>query len=147
MSFSDLSRKQKIIFLAWVFEGEGSYGYWSNGINRRRIELTVTMSDEDIINRFKDVFDCGYIGKTKKKRDYYKQCWSWCLTGLKALHVLEQMLPFFGVRRASKYNDMVESFRISVKNGDHVIRKHLRRKTNKMIAHKEVIQASYDGLR
>jgi hypothetical protein len=99
LSFSKLSRKQKIIFLAGVCEGEGSFGYWKEGKNRRRIRLVVTMSDEDIIMRFKDFFNCGSITKVGPRQEHYKQCWTWSVGGLDALRVLEQMVPFFGTRR------------------------------------------------
>lgn len=150
MSFSKLSRKQKIIFLAGVCEGEGSFGYWSEGKkgkNRRRVRLGVTMSDEDIIVRFKDFFNCGSITKVGLRQEHYKQCWTWSVGGLDALIVLEQMLPFFGARRTSKYYAMIEAFRVSIQKGDHLIQKKSKKETNKIIARREVIQSSYDGLR
>jgi len=141
LSFSKLSRKQKIIFLAGVCEGEGSFGYWSEGKNRRRIRLVVTMSDEDIIMRFKDFFNCGSITKVGLRQEHYKQCWTWSVGGLDALIVLEQMLPFFGARRTSKYYSMIDAFRIRIKTGDHLVRKKLKKETNKIIARREVIHA------
>jgi len=52
-----LSEKEKLIFLAGVFEGEGTMGYWKNGITKngkvmRRIQCAVKMTDKDIIDRF-----------------------------------------------------------------------------------------------
>jgi hypothetical protein len=130
LSFSKLSRKQKIIFLAGVCEGEGSFGYWSEGKNRRRIRLVVTMSDEDIIMRFKDFFNCGSITKVGLRQEHYKQCWTWSVGGLDALIVLEQMLPLFGARRTSKYYSMIDAFRIRIKTGDHLVQKKSKKETN-----------------
>jgi hypothetical protein len=128
LSFSKLSRKQKIIFLAGVCEGEGSFGYWKEGKNRRRIRLVVTMSDEDIIMRFKDFFNCGSITKVGPRQEHYKQCWTWSVGGLDALIVLEQMLPLFGARRTSKYYSMIDAFRIRIKTGDHLVQKKSKKR-------------------
>lgn len=141
MSFLKLSRKQKIIFLAGVCEGEGSFGYWKEGRNRRRIKLVVTMSDEDIIMRFKDFFNCGSITKVNLRHEHYKQCWAWSVGGLDALIALEQMLPFFGVRRTNNYYSMIDAFRARIKTGEHLVQKKLKKETNKIIARREVIHA------
>jgi hypothetical protein len=133
LSFSKLSRKQKIIFLAGVCEGEGSFGYWKEGQNRRRIRLVITMSDEDIIMRFKDFFNCGSITKVGLRQEHYKQCWTWSVGGLDALIVLEQMLPLFGARRTSKYYSMIDAFRIRIKTGDHLVQKNQKKKLTRLL--------------
>jgi len=129
VNFSLWSKKQKLLFLSGVFEGEGSFGYWKNGSNRKRIELSISMTDLDIIERFQVFFNVGSSRKIKL-RHHHKQAWSWSVSGLHALQVLEQMIPFLGKRRTKKYYDMVESFRVSVQNGDHGIRKQTKRKTS-----------------
>ena len=132
-----LSRKEKLIFLAGVFEGEGTMGYWKNGITKngkvmRRIQCAVKMTDKDIIDRFMDYFNCGHVLQLKQKENHHKICWSWRITGSKALQVLEQMLPYFGLRRSKKYYDMVKSFRDSIQNGSHVIREQTKRETSNL---------------
>jgi len=122
----------KLAFLAGVFEGEGSMGYWSNGPKRKRIECSVTMSDKDIVERFKAFFNCGYIVEKKQQEKHHKVCWCWTVTGWKALHALEQMLPYFGLRRSKKYYDMVKSFRDSIQDGSHIIRKQTKRETSNL---------------
>ena len=73
-------------------------------------------------------------------------CW-----GLDALRVLEQMVPFFGKRRTDNYYAMVEALKTRIENGEHVVIKKLSKETNnltkKITARRQVIQASYDGLR
>ena len=130
-----LSEKEKLIFLAGVFEGEGTMGYWKNGITKngkvmRRIQCAVKMTDKDIIDRFMDYFNCGNVLQLKQKENHHKICWSWRITGSKALQVLEQMLPYFGSRRSKKYYDMVKSFRLSIQNGSHVVREQTKRETS-----------------
>jgi hypothetical protein len=131
-----LSEKEKLIFLAGVFEGEGTMGYWKNGVRngkiRKRIQCSVKMTDKDIIYRFMNYFNCGYVSEMKQREDHYKICWSWTITGSKALQVLEQMLPYLGLRRSKKYHDMVKSFRDSIQNGSHVIREQTKRETSNL---------------
>jgi len=132
-----LSEKEKLIFLAGVFEGEGTMGYWKNGITKngkvmRRIQCAVKMTDKDIIYRFMDYFNCGNVLQLKQKENHHKICWSWRITGSKALQVLEQMLPYFGLRRSKKYHDMVKSFRDSIQDGSHVIREQTKRETSNL---------------
>jgi hypothetical protein len=64
------------------------------------LDLEVTMTDGDIIMRFKDFFNCGSVTESwPYRQEHHKQCWTWGVGGLDALRVLEQMLPFFGKRR------------------------------------------------
>ena len=55
--FDTLSEKEKIIFLAGVFDGEGSFGSWSTGKGRKSmIAFGVETTDEDMVKRLHDVF-------------------------------------------------------------------------------------------
>jgi hypothetical protein len=101
--------------------------------NRRRIRLVITMSDEDIIMRFKDFFNCGSITKVGLRQEHYKQCWTWSVGGLDALIVLEQMLPFFGTRRTIKYYSMIDAFRIRIQTGDHLVQKKSKKKLTRLL--------------
>jgi len=64
-SFDNLTDREKLIYLAGVFEGEGSIsGHWPkrNGVRSTRawaLEIAVEMSDEDSVRRFKDFFKVG----------------------------------------------------------------------------------------
>jgi hypothetical protein len=53
--------------------------------------------------------------------------------GLDALIVLEQMLPFFGARRTSKYYSMIDAFRIRIKTGDHLVQKKSKKKLTRLL--------------
>jgi hypothetical protein len=56
LSFSKLSRKQKIIFLLEYVRVREVLDIGKKDKIEGRIRLVVTMSDEDIIMRFKDFF-------------------------------------------------------------------------------------------
>lgn len=62
ISYEKLTREQKLIFLAGVFEGEGSFGFWGKLLkNNRFFKIQVRMTDEDIVLRFVDFFRLGSI--------------------------------------------------------------------------------------
>ena len=50
--FEKLSRKQQLIFLSGVFEGEGWFGLNKWGVRTPVAVLEVQMSDEDVIKKF-----------------------------------------------------------------------------------------------
>ena len=55
-SYESLPEKHKIIFLAGLFDGEGSFGYWGKGGGRKSFQCSVEMCDRDIVQRFVDLF-------------------------------------------------------------------------------------------
>ncbi len=61
-SYDSLSKEQKLIYLAGVFEGEGSFGFWGKvGKSNRYLRVQIRMCDEDIVLRFIDYFKLGSI--------------------------------------------------------------------------------------
>ena len=83
-----------------LFEGEGCI-YKDPRFNA--IRLTLNSTDEDILNRFASMAECGSVRPIKfpKSRQHYKPAWVW--TVWKAADVkrlLVSMLPMLGSRRA-----------------------------------------------
>jgi len=109
--FENLSKREQLIFLAGIFEGEGWFGLNKkpNGWTPAAV-LEVQMTDEDIVKRFQYYFKTnGNIHKKKKKqKDYHKQVWRFWLKGYRALHFMEEMLPYLGTRRQKQYYDVVK---------------------------------------
>ena len=65
-SYDSLSKEQKLIYLAGVFEGEGSFGFWGKENKKNQyFRTSVEMTDKDIILRFYDYFKIGNIHKNK----------------------------------------------------------------------------------
>lgn len=119
--FNFLSDKEKLIFLSGVFEGEGTLGYFKSGKKadgsvKRKIEVSVEMTDYDVVNLFKQYFQLGSI-YTRKWDNHYKTSYRWKVYGLKALKILHLMLPYLCKRRQEKYYGMVQSIRDGNKDG------------------------------
>lgn len=104
MSYDRLSNKEKIIFLSGVFDGEGSFGMWSNGKNRPRyLVLKVETTDSDMVSRFKEVFG-GTFYTVKARKAHWKNSFIWKVVGEEAWKTLEQMIPYMCLRRRMKFN-------------------------------------------
>ena len=50
--YERLPENLKVIFLAGLFDGEGSFGVWGKGSGRKSFQCSVEMCDKDIIQRF-----------------------------------------------------------------------------------------------
>ena len=109
--YSFFSDKEKLIFLCGVFEGEGNFGYYKHGKGTRQIELSVTMTDKDVVDKFLEYFNKGYICSPKPRKTYYKNLYKWKATGLEALKIINMMIPYLGKRRREKYYGMVQLIR------------------------------------
>ena len=46
-SYEKLSEKNKLIFLAGLFDGEGSFGIWGKGQGRKTFQCGIEMCDID----------------------------------------------------------------------------------------------------
>ena len=102
--YENLTKQNKIIWLSGLFDGEGSFGLWSKGVGRKRIfAATIEMGDEDIIQRFKDMFG-GAKFKTKKKDMRFKQMWRWRAQGERAYDCIDKMIEYMSTRRQEKYH-------------------------------------------
>jgi len=101
--YPKLLYQNKLAFLAGVFEGEGSFGIWSSGKDRRYFRIQLEMTDEDIVVQFKKFFNIGTITVRKPRGDNYKRQYHWRANGLPAINCLYTMFPFFGKRRQDKF--------------------------------------------
>ena len=62
--YENLSEKNKIIFLAGVFDGEGSFGIWSKWKRQKYLACSVETTDKDMVTRFYEFFGgCMYLAK------------------------------------------------------------------------------------
>ena len=103
-SYESLPVASKLIFLAGIFDGEGSFGIWSKGKNRTKIfACTIEMSDQDTLQKFSDMFGANVI-PCKKRERHHKQTWRWRQTGYRAFQIIDKMIEFMSIRRQEKYN-------------------------------------------
>jgi len=108
--FEKLSRKQQLIFLSGVFEGEGWFGLNKWGVRTPVAVLEVQMSDEDVIKKFQRYFNLNSnIWFRKRSKKHYKDMWRFWLKGTRALHFMEEMLPYLSIRRKEQYYNVVKS--------------------------------------
>lgn len=114
LSFQELSKDQKILFLAGVFDGEGSFGMWLKNSKERNpkryFTVAVETSDSDMVGRFAEVFG-GSFYVIKKKQAHHKHCFRWKVHGDRAFEVIETMIPYMCQRRRDKYYGVVQSIR------------------------------------
>ena len=131
--FEKLSKREQLIFLAGIFEGEGWFGVNNkpNGWTPAAV-LEVQMTDEDIVKRFQYYFKTnGNIHKKKKKqKEHHKQVWRFWLKGYRALHFMEEMLPFLGTRRTKQYYDVVKIIGDGPKNWSSPISEQAKNQTS-----------------
>lgn len=118
--FEFLSDREKLIFLSGVFEGEGTFGFFKagkhrNGNTRRKIEVSVEMTDKDVVNLFHNFFDKGNV-YTRTFENHYKTSYRWKVVGLEGLKILHLMIPYLCKRRQEQYYGMVQLIRDGSKN-------------------------------
>jgi len=113
-TYNKLSKEQKLIFLAGVFEGEGSFGFWGKvGKSNRYLRAQIRMCDEDIVVRFINYFKLGSISTNLPKNNKHKRSFKWTVAGNKALDVMLQLYPYLGIRRQEKFKECCPSYKQS----------------------------------
>ena len=132
--FNFLSQKERLIFLAGIFEGEGSFGYfragkYRDGSIRRKIEVAVEMCDLDVVTMFQDHFQKGSV-HTRKFNNHYKTAYRWRVSGLEGLKILHLTLPYFCKRRQKQYYGMVQLIRDGSKDGSAYLLQPTENKTS-----------------
>ena len=113
-NYKTLTQKEKLIFLAGVFEGEGSFGFWGKEDKANRyLRAQIRMCDEDIVTRFTDYFKLGFITTHVPKNKKHSKSWKWTVAGEKAVSVMLQMMPYLGIRRKEKFEECYQSYKQS----------------------------------
>jgi len=100
-SYEILTNKNKIIFLAGLFDGEGSFGIWSKG-KQKYFCCQVETADKDMIQRFKSFFG-GTMSLRKARKAHHKDLWRWRLNGKGGVKSLELMIKYMCKRRQEKF--------------------------------------------
>ena len=115
-SYENLNERSKLLFLAGLFDGEGSFGIWGKGNNRRTFQCSIEMKDRDILERFKDFFG-GAITICKKRKPHWSQTWRWRLSGGRAYECIDMMIEYMCQRRQEKYN-VVQCTKTRIERGN-----------------------------
>jgi len=103
-SYDSLPVTSKLIFLAGVFDGEGSFGVWSKGKGRKKeFACTIEMIDKDTVQKFKDMFG-GQLFPCKIRQPHHIPTYRWRMNGYRAFQIIDKMIEFMSIRRQEKYN-------------------------------------------
>ena len=106
--YDKLAKKEKKLFLSGLFDGEGSFGFWSKGKNKSRsLQVKVETTDADMISRFHEMWGGNFFAIDRKKLNH-KSLFRWQLTGDKAWNCLQEMIPYMCKRRKEKYYGLVK---------------------------------------
>ena len=113
--FKFLNKKEKLIFLSGIYEGEGTFGNFKAGVYRdgrvrRKIEISVEMTDRDVVDLFHTYFNKGNV-YVRTFENHYKTSYRWKVAGLEGLKILHLMLPYLCKRRQEQYYGMVQLIR------------------------------------
>ena len=132
--FKFLNDQEKLIFLSGIFEGEGTFGNFKAGLYRdgkvrRKIEISVEMTDKDVVDLFHTHFNIGNV-YVRTFKNHYKTSYRWKVSGLEGLKILHLMLPYLCKRRQEQYYGMVQSIRDGSKNGSAYLLEPSKDKTS-----------------
>ena len=97
-----MTKQEKISYLAGFLDGDGHFRC-QDTVNGRGKHYHYTMiigtnTNKDIMNWLKDNFG-GTIAKKYNVKEGHKPCWFWRLQGKKAVHLMNEMLPYLIVRK------------------------------------------------
>ena len=106
-SYEDLNEKNKLLFLAGLFDGEGSFGVWGKGNGRKSFQCSVEMCDKDSVQKFADFFG-GNVVKPRLRKSHWTQTYKWKLSGGRAYECVEMMIEYMSQRRQEKYENVVQ---------------------------------------
>ena len=132
--FKFLNKKEKLIFLSGIFEGEGTFGNFKAGLYkdgrvRRKIEISVEMTDRDVVDLFHTYLDKGNV-YVRTFENHYKTSYRWKVAGLEGLKILHLMLPYLCKRRQEQYYGMVQLIRDGGKDRSAYILQPTENKTS-----------------
>lgn len=98
-------KKVDIAWAAGIIEGEGTFGIAKD----RTKFVTVRMTDEDIILRLQEIFGGNVTGPYSFSSSAdHKPLYRWSVSQReKVVEVLEAILPYMGIRRSNKINELL----------------------------------------
>ena len=131
--FEELSKRDQLLILSGIFEGEGWFG-----INKRKhgwtpsAAMEIQMTDEDILQKFQTYLEVNknLVKRNQKAKEHHKTVYRFSIRGYRALHFMEEMLPYLGKRRQKQYYDVVKIIGDGPKNWSPPVSKQAKNKTS-----------------
>lgn len=107
-----LWNRENLAWAAGLFEGEGCF-YIHRSRGRAYSRMTVTSTDQDVLERFRQIVGCGHIGKqpislAAKATGSKKQPYRWHVGGrLNVYGIGVALFSWLGKRRRAKFREMI----------------------------------------
>jgi len=102
-----------IEWAAGLFEGEGSitYGKVIGRADSYRYQLTISSSDQDVLEKFCKIVNCGRVlGPYPGQREGNKERYNWHIQNQRdCLYVIGQLYPHLCKRRKEKADSFIQS--------------------------------------
>lgn len=127
-----------INWVAGLLEAEGSFLKGSPSAPNRPC-VSIQMTDEDVIEKVANFFQCSYTSYLPKKKrkdgQNCKQVYSIAVRGVKAVNIMKKIKNLMGVRRQNQIENALKNFNENLKK-DAIVKFSSR---NKKIFSKDVI--------
>jgi len=131
--FDELSKRDQLLILSGIFEGEGWFG-----INKRKhgwtpsAAMEIQMTDEDILQKFQTYLEVNknLVKRNRKIKKHHKTVYRFSIRGYRALHFMEEMLPYLGKRRQKQYYDVVKIIGDGPKNWSPPVSEQAKNQTS-----------------
>ncbi len=103
----------EIVWLAGLLEGEGSFMKGPPSSPNLPI-ISIKMTDEDIISKVANLFGNAYCAYAMREI-HHKPCFGVKLVGSKAILLMQELLPYMGIRRSQQIREAINSYKVKEK--------------------------------
>src|SRR4051812_22686949 len=105
--------ESEIAWAAGLFEGEGNIQFWRHPKGHAQIRLSLTSTDEDVVERFHAIVECGSTRGPyrRKNKPSYKPYWVWSVQAFAELERVATLFePWLGARRRQSLQEAIEQW-------------------------------------
>ena len=96
----------ELMWATGLFEGEGCITMRRRR-KRRYVALSIEMTDEDVLHRFRRVVGVGNVVSPRQRGIRRKPTWTWVVVGHDAETLVRRLLPELGARRRQRALDVL----------------------------------------
>lgn len=121
----------EFFWLCGLLEGEGSFMKGPPSRPQYPV-LSITTTDEDVIQRVSALLGVGYCRVTKR-RDHWRQSYSLRIHGKKAVSLMQKMRPHMSRRRKGRIDAAVASYEARPNRGASKLTKEQVRRVKRLI--------------
>ena len=132
-------KTEDLSWIAGLLEGEGSFSlaYKKSPYNEYYYpRIVISMTDEDVIQRAAIIMGAKQV--YVKIKLCKKTLYTTTIYGAKAIALMRIILPFMGIRRASKINEIISTWEIISKRPDK--RKTRQQQLQKLLEVQEALK-------